>query len=312
MWANVECDSLLRMQEVYGKALDAFVKIPQCRCPPYLPPAECLGAIAASLISSMYGVESTATASCDGVLDALRRLICEIIDVRNEQPFQPVLCWCLLFAASHADGGMLSLAESLSQTPAAAAWLADALPSLVQTLCTQPGAEPIAETLRDDSGDPMVRLCAPLSYLYSPLNRGPPLPRAPPQEEGSIMEIPEETSSAAMCRICHSAHGEKVSPCACTGSMRFVHVECIHQWLARCPGRAASCEICRHPYPQALVQDLVRAAAPSSDGSASQEAAAILWQYEVCEAVMLASLEEDRTRQRNALQARIRMRQRGQ
>ncbi|KAH6948590.1 hypothetical protein HPB50_025186 [Hyalomma asiaticum] len=37
----------------------------------------------------------------------------------------------------------------------------------------------------------------------------------------------------AMCRICHDGDEEEplVSPCKCSGTIRFVHVSCIEKWL---------------------------------------------------------------------------------
>lgn len=34
----------------------------------------------------------------------------------------------------------------------------------------------------------------------------------------------------SVCRICFSSDGELISPCSCTGSNQFVHLECLREW----------------------------------------------------------------------------------
>lgn len=34
-----------------------------------------------------------------------------------------------------------------------------------------------------------------------------------------------------MCWICYDSGGDLVAPCKCTGSIRYVHRECIETWL---------------------------------------------------------------------------------
>ncbi|KAH6945044.1 hypothetical protein HPB50_006965 [Hyalomma asiaticum] len=43
----------------------------------------------------------------------------------------------------------------------------------------------------------------------------------------------EAESISSMCRICHDGDEEEplVSPCKCSGTIRFVHVSCIENWL---------------------------------------------------------------------------------
>ena len=55
----------------------------------------------------------------------------------------------------------------------------------------------------------------------------PPPPPPPPAEEGPPAD--------AVCRICFgAAHedglGKLISPCMCSGSMRYVHVQCLNEW----------------------------------------------------------------------------------
>ena len=48
------------------------------------------------------------------------------------------------------------------------------------------------------------------------------------------------------CRICYEPCSD-LSPCACTGSMKYVHPKCLHKW--RRMSNATACEICHRPYP---------------------------------------------------------------
>uniref|UniRef100_A0A914XGB7 RING-CH-type domain-containing protein n=1 Tax=Plectus sambesii TaxID=2011161 RepID=A0A914XGB7_9BILA len=49
------------------------------------------------------------------------------------------------------------------------------------------------------------------------------------------------------CRICLSERGPFVRPCACTGSMAFVHDYCLNEWMEK-SGKSKKCEICLHDY----------------------------------------------------------------
>jgi len=93
-----------------------------------------------------------------------------------------------------------------------------------------------------------------------------------PQEEGPVdIKICDETPNEKedVCRICFSNlnHRENpmVSACCCTGSMKFMHVECIKSWLnsklvvTKTPRlssynwRSFECEICKTAYPLTLM-----------------------------------------------------------
>jgi len=59
----------------------------------------------------------------------------------------------------------------------------------------------------------------------------------------------------AVCRICFSAAyengaGRLISPCRCTGSMRYVHLECLNDWRAASsnPVSFYQCEQCLYRY----------------------------------------------------------------
>lgn len=70
----------------------------------------------------------------------------------------------------------------------------------------------------------------------------PPLQQSPsPADEGDEEED--------VCRICRTP-GDKNSPlyypCACSGSIKYVHQECLLQWLTHSNTR--QCEVCKHPF----------------------------------------------------------------
>jgi len=70
-----------------------------------------------------------------------------------------------------------------------------------------------------------------------------------------------------LCKICLSNTNEPTNPfislCKCTGSMRFIHYECLKKWMAvklvtkenekktvtSYNMKAFNCEICKTPYP---------------------------------------------------------------
>ena len=71
---------------------------------------------------------------------------------------------------------------------------------------------------------------------------------------------------APSCRICFSGseNGQLVSPCLCSGSMRFVHVECLTQWrqMSANPLSFVQCENCLYKYSfrRALYASILRSA----------------------------------------------------
>ena len=62
----------------------------------------------------------------------------------------------------------------------------------------------------------------------------------------------EDPNDEPVCRICFagSEMGQLVSPCLCSGSMRFVHLECLTRWrnLSTNPQSFWQCENCRYKY----------------------------------------------------------------
>ncbi|XP_013401953.1 E3 ubiquitin-protein ligase MARCH1 isoform X2 [Lingula anatina] len=61
-----------------------------------------------------------------------------------------------------------------------------------------------------------------------------------PSTAGSLSEI---------CRICHcesEVDNPLISPCVCSGSLRYVHQDCLQQWIKSADTK--SCELCRFEF----------------------------------------------------------------
>lgn len=126
-----------------------------------------------------------------------------------------------------------------------------------------------------------------------------PTPRAtpknaqtkPPAMANTLAPINDMPGGDAMksmfsCRICLCEAEEDnpfVTPCECAGSMQFVHIQCLQQWLrsrfeTKTPSQCVTtitwktleCELCRKPYPATLTAnnrrfDLIDFPKPESD-----------------------------------------------
>lgn len=70
---------------------------------------------------------------------------------------------------------------------------------------------------------------------------------SPTQRVNSFDETAEEDED--VCRICRTS-GDSDNPlfypCACSGSIRYVHQDCLLQWLNH--SNARQCEVCNHPF----------------------------------------------------------------
>uniref|UniRef100_A0A8C9TXH2 RING-type E3 ubiquitin transferase n=1 Tax=Scleropages formosus TaxID=113540 RepID=A0A8C9TXH2_SCLFO len=56
-------------------------------------------------------------------------------------------------------------------------------------------------------------------------------------------------SNQDICRICHCEGDEDsplITPCHCTGSLRFVHQSCLQQWIKSSDTRC--CELCKFQF----------------------------------------------------------------
>jgi hypothetical protein len=60
-----------------------------------------------------------------------------------------------------------------------------------------------------------------------------------------------------ICRICHEATGELITPCRCKGTAQYVHRQCLNDWRKikkkRYRSKAYHCEICLTPFRLLLV-----------------------------------------------------------
>jgi hypothetical protein len=73
----------------------------------------------------------------------------------------------------------------------------------------------------------------------------------PSQAAGSaspltLLKDLSRTSLAAECRICLSAatkDQEMIQPCACAGSMAFIHTACLTAWVQE--KGSLTCELCK-------------------------------------------------------------------
>lgn len=56
-------------------------------------------------------------------------------------------------------------------------------------------------------------------------------------------------NSGDICRICHCESdplNPLLTPCYCSGSLKFVHQACLQQWLTASETNA--CELCKFPF----------------------------------------------------------------
>ena len=53
-----------------------------------------------------------------------------------------------------------------------------------------------------------------------------------------------------VCRNCHEAGGDLIKPCQCSGSIEWVHRDCLNTWRSVSPNRRSftHCDICGQPY----------------------------------------------------------------
>ncbi|KHN75903.1 E3 ubiquitin-protein ligase MARCH1 [Toxocara canis] len=66
--------------------------------------------------------------------------------------------------------------------------------------------------------------------------------------------LSRETSTERLCRICHCSSmpdDPLISPCRCSGTLKFVHMSCLLHWLTICSRklrRPPICELCLYKY----------------------------------------------------------------
>ncbi|XP_041117152.1 E3 ubiquitin-protein ligase MARCHF8-like isoform X3 [Polyodon spathula] len=64
-----------------------------------------------------------------------------------------------------------------------------------------------------------------------------------------IVPLSPYSTSGDVCRICHCEGDEEsqlITPCHCTGSLRFVHQACLQQWIKSSDTRC--CELCKYQF----------------------------------------------------------------
>ncbi|XP_071722205.1 LOW QUALITY PROTEIN: probable E3 ubiquitin ligase SUD1 [Rutidosis leptorrhynchoides] len=72
---------------------------------------------------------------------------------------------------------------------------------------------------------------------------------APAPEQARRPKYDDEEEEEDVCRICRNpgeADNPLRYPCACSGSIKFVHQECLLQWLDH--SNARQCEVCKHAF----------------------------------------------------------------
>ncbi|XP_073462176.1 E3 ubiquitin-protein ligase MARCHF1 isoform X1 [Aquarana catesbeiana] len=76
-----------------------------------------------------------------------------------------------------------------------------------------------------------------------------PVPTAPFESTASPNNDDEWCDDLEVCRICHCEGDEEnplITPCRCTGTLRFVHQACLHQWIKSSDTRC--CELCKYDF----------------------------------------------------------------
>ncbi|XP_063776507.1 E3 ubiquitin-protein ligase MARCHF1 isoform X2 [Pseudophryne corroboree] len=76
-----------------------------------------------------------------------------------------------------------------------------------------------------------------------------PVPAGPYDSTASPINNDEWSDEAEDCRICHCEGDDEnplITPCRCTGTLRFVHQACLHQWIKSSDTRC--CELCKYDF----------------------------------------------------------------
>lgn len=110
--------------------------------------------------------------------------------------------------------------------------------SQAQARYSQPNA-----SRRDD-----VR-CSPLESSTTCLTTNPRLLRVCGVVSDSMLSLP----NGDICRICHAGrrHEPLISPCLCSGSVKYTHHRCLTTWLAE--SGLSRCELCGFKYKTKMV-----------------------------------------------------------
>ncbi|XP_073699090.1 uncharacterized protein [Garra rufa] len=97
--------------------------------------------------------------------------------------------------------------------------------------------EPFTKTYEErGSGDPNMSVPSPCKCTI------------PTNQNGATQQACTD-DELEVCRICHCEGDEEcplITPCRCTGSLRFVHQGCLHQWIKSSDTRC--CELCKYDF----------------------------------------------------------------
>ncbi|KAG2466825.1 MARH1 ligase, partial [Polypterus senegalus] len=73
------------------------------------------------------------------------------------------------------------------------------------------------------------------------------------QRKGDLLHTDDDEDDddedLEVCRICHCEGDDEsplITPCRCTGTLRFVHQSCLHQWIKSSDTRC--CELCKYDF----------------------------------------------------------------
>ncbi|XP_005299334.2 E3 ubiquitin-protein ligase MARCHF1 isoform X1 [Chrysemys picta bellii] len=76
---------------------------------------------------------------------------------------------------------------------------------------------------------------------------------AAPNVTDAVQKLPvlydDWSDDLEVCRICHCEGDDEsplITPCRCTGTLRFVHQACLHQWIKSSDTRC--CELCKYDF----------------------------------------------------------------
>jgi hypothetical protein len=91
---------------------------------------------------------------------------------------------------------------------------------------------------------------------------------------GPDLEAPLEKSSIGerICRICLSAGSadlKLIQPCACTGTIGYIHAACLAAWVQE--RGSLTCEICQQQYKEPFVQELQQQQQTAAAGEGHEE-----------------------------------------
>ncbi|XP_016300185.1 uncharacterized protein LOC107656751 [Sinocyclocheilus anshuiensis] len=97
--------------------------------------------------------------------------------------------------------------------------------------------EPITKMYEErGSGDPDMSVPSPYKCTI------------PTNQNGATQQACTD-DELEVCRICHCEGDEEcllITPCRCTGSLRFVHQGCLYQWIKSSDTRC--CELCKYDF----------------------------------------------------------------